>query len=87
MGRGRNVFFADVQSKRICQDWILEIDCRFGKFDQWPLGEVSGQSIAILMTSGKTNDRYARDSIFRELSTRKRGSYKKMIMGRALCCD
>ena len=65
--------------KRIFEDCILEIDCWFRKFDQWPLSEVPGQMIAMLRMSDKTNDRDAGGLICRKLSRSKRGSYKKMI--------
>ena len=65
--------------KRIFQDWILEIDCRFRKFGQWALSEVPDRMIDTLRTSGKTDDRDAWDFILRKLGKPKRESYKKMI--------
>ena len=68
--------------KRIFEDWILYIDCWFIKFDQWPLSAVPDQMIAMVRDSGTSENPMGRDSwdlIFRKLSNRKRGSYRKTI--------
>ena len=59
--------------KRIFEDWILAIDCWFRKLDRRPISEVSGQMIAMLEMSDKTNGRGAGDLIFRKLSYRMGG--------------
>ena len=53
-------------TKRIFEDCILEIDCRFRKFDQWPLSEVPVQLIAMLRIPDKTQGRDAWDLILRK---------------------
>lgn len=72
------MYFADVQEKRIFEDWPIEFDGRFRKFGHWPLSGVSGQVNAMLRTPGETKDRTAWGLVFRKLSMQK-GIRKKMV--------
>ena len=66
--------------KRISGDGVLEIDCRFRKFDRGPLSEVLRQTVAMLTRPDKTNGQFPGYLMLRKLSRRKRESYNKMAI-------
>ena len=67
--------------KRVFEDWILEIDCRFRRFDSWPLFEVLYKMIDMLKKPDWPNGGEGGDLIGRKLNKHKRESYRKWANG------